>query len=53
MKFWIDFEGYCSIEAENADEAERIFWEGNWYTSPEIENESIEITEIEGADALV
>jgi hypothetical protein len=22
MKFWVDFEGYCKIEAENAHEAE-------------------------------
>ena len=47
MKFWIDFEGYCSIEAENAVEAERIFWEGHWYTSLGIENESIEIIRLE------
>ncbi len=25
-KFWIDFSGYVTVEAENADEAERKFW---------------------------
>ena len=26
MKFWFDFEGYCSIEAETEEEAEKKFW---------------------------
>lgn len=26
-EFWIDFSGYVTIEAENADEAERRFWD--------------------------
>jgi hypothetical protein len=25
-KFWIDFSGYVTVEAENDDEAERKFW---------------------------
>lgn len=27
-KYYIDFQGYCTIEANSADEAERKFWEG-------------------------
>lgn len=27
-KFWIDFSGYCSIEAETREEAEEKFWQG-------------------------
>lgn len=26
MKWYIDFNGYCEIEAENKEEAEREFW---------------------------
>ncbi len=26
QKIWIDFSGYVTVEAENADEAERKFW---------------------------
>lgn len=26
-RFYIDFSGYCEIEAETEEEAERIFWE--------------------------
>lgn len=26
-EFWIDFSGYVTVEAENADEAERKFWD--------------------------
>ena len=25
-EFWIDFSGYVTVEAEDADEAERKFW---------------------------
>lgn len=25
-KYFIDFEGYCEIEAENAKQAEDLFW---------------------------
>lgn len=28
-KFWVDFSGYCKVDAENADEAEKKFW--LWY----------------------
>ena len=24
--FWVDFSGYCEIEAETAEEAEENFW---------------------------
>ena len=24
--FWVDFNGYCEIEAETAEEAEENFW---------------------------
>lgn len=27
-EFYIDFTGYCCIEAENEEEAEAKFWEG-------------------------
>ena len=26
MKWYVDFSGYCEIEAENEEEAEREFW---------------------------
>lgn len=26
-KFYVDFSGYCEIEAETEADAERIFWE--------------------------
>lgn len=26
-KFWIDFSGYCMVEAPNKEQAENIFWE--------------------------
>lgn len=25
--FWVDFDGYCEIEAETAEEAEQKFWD--------------------------
>ena len=25
-EFWVDFYGYCKIDAKNADEAEEKFW---------------------------
>lgn len=25
-KFFVDFQGYCSFEAETAEEAEAMFW---------------------------
>lgn len=27
-KYYIDFSGYCTIEADSADEAEAKFWKG-------------------------
>jgi hypothetical protein len=27
-KYYVDFSGYCVIEAENEDEVERLFWTG-------------------------
>ena len=45
MKFWIDFEGYCSIEAENQEEAEQKFW--NSYSNKNLIDEWLEITDIE------
>lgn len=27
MKFYIDFTGYCEIEAENEEEAQQQFWD--------------------------
>lgn len=26
-KFWIDFQGYCCVEANSKEEAENIFWD--------------------------
>ena len=26
-KFWVDFSGYCFVEAENEEDARRVFWE--------------------------
>lgn len=26
-QFWIDFSGYCFVEAKNKEDAKRIFWE--------------------------
>lgn len=26
-KFWIDFSGYCMVEAPNKEQAEEIFWD--------------------------
>ena len=45
MKFWIDFEGYCSIEAENQEEAEQKFW--NSYSNKNLIDEWLEITCVE------
>jgi len=28
MRFYIDFSGYCMVEAESAEEAEQKFWDG-------------------------
>ena len=28
-RYWIDYSTSVCIEAENADEAERLFWEGD------------------------
>ena len=25
-EFWIDFSGYCNVTAENAEQAQEIFW---------------------------
>ncbi len=25
--FWIDFSGYCKVEASNEEEARKIFWD--------------------------
>lgn len=30
-KYYVDFQGYCSIEANSADEAERKFWAGEGF----------------------
>lgn len=26
-RFWIDFQGYCCVDAETKEQAEEIFWE--------------------------
>ena len=51
MKSWyIDFRGYCEIEAETKEEAEAKFWDG--YQSPSMNtlNASAEILSIEEND---
>ena len=48
MKFWIDFEGFCCVEAENEDEAkERFFKEIYPYTASNIYNASYTLCTIE------
>ena len=47
MKFWIDFEGYCSIEAETEEEAKEKFWEEIYPHSSEIKDEHYELNAIE------
>lgn len=51
MKSWyIDFRGYCEIEAETKEEAEAKFWDG--YQSPSMNaiNDSAEILSVEEND---
>ena len=52
MKFYIDFSGWCTVEAESKQEAEEKFWEGlqvptkyafdDYYDIEDIESYSIE-----------
>lgn len=44
MKFWIDFEGYCCIEAENKEKAIQEFW--NNYSNENLIDECLDIIEI-------
>lgn len=45
--FIIDFSGYCDIEANSAEEAERKFWEGLQPPSKEAFNDIYDIDCIE------
>ncbi len=47
MKWYIDFSGYCEIEADSAEEAERKFWEGLQSPSKEAFNDVYDIDCIE------
>ena len=47
MKWYIDFSGYCMIEAETAEEAERKFWEGLQSPSKEAFDDVWDIDSIE------
>lgn len=47
MKWYIDFSGYCEIEADSAKEAERKFWAGLQSPSKEAFNDVYDIDGIE------
>ena len=47
MKWYIDFSGYCEIEADSAEEAERKFWAGLQSPSKEAFNDVYDIDGIE------
>lgn len=50
--YYIDFSGYCKVDAESADEAVSIFWNSLQAPSPNAydENYKIEGTEIYSID---
>ncbi len=50
MKWYIDFSGYCMIEAETAEEAERKFWEGLQSPSKEAFDDVWDIDGVEPAE---
>lgn len=47
MKWYIDFSGYCEIEASTREEAEKKFWEGLRSPSSEAYNDVYDIDGIE------
>lgn len=46
-KFWVDFSGYCEVEAETPEEAEEKFWNGIQRPSTACENDVYDIESIE------
>lgn len=38
--FWIDFSGYCTVEASNEEEARKIFWD-NVSLDPDIFKDTV------------
>lgn len=50
MKWYIDFSGYCEIEANSAEEAEAKFWKGLRTPCEDAFNDVWDIDSIERAD---
>lgn len=50
MKWYVDFTGYCEIEAETAEEAETKFWKGVRPPCEEAFNDVWDIDNIELAE---
>lgn len=50
MKWYIDFSGYCEIEAKTAEEAEAKFWEGLRPPCKDAFNDVWDIESIEPAE---
>lgn len=50
MKWYIDFSGYCEIEAETAEEAEAKFWKGLRTPCEDAFNDVWDIDSIEPAE---
>ena len=46
-EFYIDFEGYCTIEAESIEEAEAKFWNGLVAPSKDTYDDVYDIVRIE------
>ena len=46
-KFFIDFSGYCCIDAKDKDEAEKKFWEGLQKPSTEAYDDVYDIDSVE------
>ena len=49
-EYFIDFRGYCSIEAENFDDAKEKFWDNTQPPSSVAYDEYYDIEGIEGSD---
>ena len=46
-KYWVDFSGYCEIEAESPEEVEEKFWDTIQKPCTACENDVYDITGIE------
>lgn len=47
MKWYVDFSGYCVIEADSVEEVERKFWEGVQPPSKEAYDDVYDIDGVE------